>query len=165
LVKLDKYRFNSEGVSRQTPDELYASLNEEFSFTIDVCADKENTKCSQFFTVQDNALAKDWSGNVCWMNPPFGRSLSDFVKKAYAEGIKGTTVVCLLPVRSNTGWWHDYCMKGEIRLIRGRPKFQGYEHGLPWPLAVVIFGPKAENGVVKSLHLTHGAGRFYLSKL
>ncbi len=76
------------------------------------------------------------------MNPPFGTQ-GAWVRKAYSESLrKGTTVVCLLPARTNTNWWHDYVMKGEVRFIRGRPKFKGAEHGLPQPLAIVVFSGK-----------------------
>lgn len=79
------------------------------------------------------------------MNPPFG-SQGKWVQKAYEESLNGITVVCLLPARTNTNWWHDYCMTGEIRFIRGRPKFKGAKHGLPQPLAIVIFGVKTRTG-------------------
>ena len=72
------------------------------------------------------------------MNPPFGVQ-GKWIKKAYNESLKGTTVVCLMPSRTNTNWWHDYCMKGEIRFVRGRPIFKGAKHGLPQPLSIVIF--------------------------
>jgi phage N-6-adenine-methyltransferase len=142
-MALFKTKFDSIRQDWETPDELFNPLNEEFGFTFDVCATKENTKCSNFYTISDNALEQKWSG-VCWMNPPFGEQ-GKWVRKAYQEGLNGTTVVCLLPARTNTGWWHDYCMKGEIRFIRGRPKFKGAKHGLPQPLAIVIFGRKQDD--------------------
>ena len=121
----------------ETPDELFAPLNEEFGFTLDVCADIHNAKCKQFFSSADDGLSKSWSG-ICWMNPPFG-SQGKWIKKAYQEARRGITVVCLMPARTNTCWWHDYCMRGEIRFIKGRPKFKGAKYGLPQPLALVIF--------------------------
>ena len=139
MTKFDEERFNSQGTTRVTPNSIFDPLDEEFGFTLDVAADKFNSKCEKFFTESDNSLVQDWSNDVCWMNPPFGRQIKLFVEKAYKESRKGAIVVCLLPVRSNTGWWHDYCMKGEIRFIRGRPKFEGYKYGLPWPLAIVVF--------------------------
>lgn len=122
----------------ETPDELFAPLNEEFQFTLDVCAFEHNKKCEAFYSEQDDALSKKWDG-VCWMNPPFG-SLGKWVKKAFEESENGSVVVCLLPARTNTSWWHDYCMRGQVRFIRGRPKFKGAKHGLPLPLAIVVFG-------------------------
>lgn len=73
------------------------------------------------------------------MNPPYGREIGKWVRKAYESSLGGTTVVCLLPARTDTRWWHDYCMKGEIRFIRGRLKFGGHKNSAPFPSAVVIF--------------------------
>ena len=75
------------------------------------------------------------------MNPPFNE-LKKWVEKAYKESLKGATVVCLIPSRTNTNWWHEYCMKGEIRYIKGRPKFKGCVHGFPQPLSIVVFHKK-----------------------
>lgn len=121
----------------ETPDCVFAPLHAEFGFTLDVCATGTSTKCPRFFCKSDDALTQHWSG-TCWMNPPFGNQ-GKWVKKAYEESRNGATVVCLLPARTNTNWWHDYCARGEIRFIRGRPKFKGAAHGLPQPLAIVIF--------------------------
>ena len=136
MAKFDN-KFNSEKQNWETPDEIFIPLNEEFGFTLDVCADSNNSKCNKYFTEKDNGLSKEWHG-VCWMNPPFGKQ-KEWVIKAYNESLKGTRVVCLLPARTNTNWWHDYAMKGEVRFIRGRPKFKGAKYGLPQPLAIVIF--------------------------
>lgn len=82
----------------------------------------------------------DWGKNICWMNPPY-KQVGKWIVKAYNEYQKGATVVCLVQSRTNTNWWHDYCMKGEVRFVRGRPVFKGCKHGLPQPLAIVIFRP------------------------
>ena len=150
----------------ETPDEVFEPLNQEFRFTTDVCADSRNTKCPDFFAVNDNALQRSWHG-VCWMNPPFGEQ-ARWVKKAYEESLKDATVVCLLPARTNTNWWHDYCMKGEIRFLKGRPKFKGAEHGLPQPLAIVIFRKKLSDQAMESKNrkprLTFGEDVFVIAK-
>ena len=93
----------------------------EFDFNLDPCATKENAKCKRFYTKKDNGLVQDWEGGV-FMNPPYGREIKNWVKKAYEEvQLKhARLVVCLLPSRTDTSWWHDYCMKGEVRCIRGR---------------------------------------------
>ena len=132
-------KFSSVRQDWETPKELFDPLMQEFGFTLDVCATAKNRKCDLYISEQEDALSKDWeSDGVCWMNPPFS-GLQKWVKKAYDESQKGRMVVCLLPCRTNTNWWHDYVMKGEIRFIRGRPKFNGADHGLPQPLAIVIF--------------------------
>lgn len=110
----------------------------EFNFTLDVAATSTNTKCKKYFTVNDDGLTQNWDG-ICWMNPPFGKVMKKWVEKAYKESLRGNTVVCLLPARTNTNWWHDYCMKGEVRFIKGQVKFKGYERGLWMPMAIVVF--------------------------
>lgn len=79
------------------------------------------------------------------MNPPYGREISKWVKKAFESSMKGATVVCLLPSRTDTSWWHDYCIKGQVTFIRGRLKFSGAKHSAPFPSAIVVFKPQQED--------------------
>ena len=128
-----------------TPQALFDKLNNEFGFTLDVCANEENAKCSKYFTEEIDGLQQEWGG-CCWMNPPYGRVIGKWVKKAYESSLTGATVVCLLPSRTDTKWWHDYCMKGEIRFIRGRLKFGNSINSAPFPSAVIIFGKDIKAG-------------------
>jgi phage N-6-adenine-methyltransferase len=139
MTLLLKNRFASDQQEWETPDNIFGPLNSEFGFTIDVCAAASNTKCPTFFSKEDNALANTWKG-ICWMNPPFNE-IGKWVAKAYKSAGEGALVVCLVPSRTNTNWWHEYCMRGEIRFIKGRPIFKGAKHGLPQPLSIVIFRP------------------------
>ena len=76
-----------------------------------------------------------------WLNPPYGRTIGAWVKKAYEESQKpGTFVVCLLPARTDTAWFHDYCKKGYIQFIRGRLKFGNSKNSAPFPSMIVFFG-------------------------
>jgi len=144
MGRFDKNRFRTENQSWETPDTLFSILNSEFHFEIDLAASKENRKCILFFSETDNGLSKTWNG-IGWLNPPYGgtkeNAIKNWVKKAFDETRKdGCVVVMLIPARTNTEWWHNYCMKAkEIRFIRGRPKFKGNIHGLPQPLAIVVF--------------------------
>lgn len=132
-------KFGSARQDWETPDSVFVPLDKEFGFTLDVCASVGNARCERFFTVDEDGLVQRWGG-ICWMNPPFWE-LGKWVKKAYEESRCGSVVVALLPSRTNTNWWHDYVMKGEVRFIRGRPKFKGAEHGLPQPLSIVVWKP------------------------
>ena len=138
-------KFESTRQDWTTPQELFDVIDHEFNFTLDGAADKDNSKCKKFLSKEDDSLTCVWGGNVVWLNPPYGSKtskLSDWIKKAYVESLSGTTVVCLIPARTNTNWFHDYCLKyGEVRFIKGRPKFGGATHGLPQPLCYVIFRP------------------------
>lgn len=133
----DKNRFYSKKQDYETPNCIFQKLNDEFHFNLDVCANEENKKCSAFFSEEENGLDKTWNG-MCWMNPPYV-SMKQWIEKAYNETRKeNCTVVMIIPARTNTNWWHEYCMKGEVRFVKGRPKFRGCKHGLPQPLAIVI---------------------------
>jgi phage N-6-adenine-methyltransferase len=132
--------FSSKTDCWATPLDFFRELDAEFGFELDVCALPENAKCSRYLTPGIDGLAQSWQG-VCWMNPPYGREMNKWVRKAYESALAGATVVCLLPARTDTRVWHDYCMKGEIRFIRGRLKFGGHENAAPFPSAVVIFRP------------------------
>jgi phage N-6-adenine-methyltransferase len=130
--------FSSNSDLWSTPTATYNPLDDEFRFDCDVCATTENAKCADYFTKGDDGLSQKWEG-TCWMNPPYGRTIGLWVRKAYESSLEGATVVCLLPARTDTAWWHDYCIKGEIRFIRGRLKFGGHENSAPFPSAVVVF--------------------------
>lgn len=126
-----------------TPQDFFDNLDAEFHFTCDVCALPENAKCARYYTPTDDGLTQRWSG-VCWMNPPYGKVIGKWMQKAYESSITGgATVVCLVPARTDTAWWHDYAMRGEIRFIRGRLKFGSSKNSAPFPSAIVIFYPLA----------------------
>jgi phage N-6-adenine-methyltransferase len=108
-------------------------------FDLDVCASNANAKCANFFTIEDDGLAQPWEG-ICWMNPPYGRTIGAWMRKALASAQAGATVVCLVPARTDTAWWHDYAAKGKVTLIRGRLKFGDAKQFAPFPSALVVFG-------------------------
>ena len=122
-----------------TPPETYAALHREFGFSLDVCASAANAKCVAYYSEADDGLAQDWGTNICWMNPPYGKTIKLWMKKAYEASQRGATVVCLVPSRTGTRWWHEHSMKGEIRFIKGRLKFGGSKSSAPFDSAVVVF--------------------------
>lgn len=124
-----------------TPQDFFDELNKIYQFDIDVCALPTNAKCKVYFTPEQDGLAQPWVG-MCWMNPPYGREIIKWMKKAYESSLEGATVVCLVPARTDTKWWHEYAMKGDIEFIRGRLKFGGSKNSAPFPSAIVIFEGK-----------------------
>ncbi len=137
-----------------TPQEFFDGLNQEFAFTLDVCATKENAKCARYFTREQDGLAQEWGG-VCWMNPPYGREIGKWMRKAHESGQAGATVVCLVPARTDTAWWHDYAVKGVVRFVRGRLKFGGASNSAPFPSAVVVFrAPKPDMDLDKASYIS-----------
>lgn len=129
--------FSSATDLHATPQEFFNKLNDEFNFTVDVCATPENAKCKSFYTKQDDGLSQNWSGNV-WMNPPYGREIGLWMAKASEAAKAGATVVCLVPARTDTAWWHEHVIKHEVRFIKGRLKFGGAKNSAPFPSAVVV---------------------------
>jgi site-specific DNA-methyltransferase (adenine-specific) len=57
----------------------------------------------------------------------------------------GYKVVCHLPARTDTAWWHDYVIKGDVTFLRGRLKFGGHKNSAPFPSAIVIFKPTRDS--------------------
>ena len=129
--------FSSNTDLWSTPQEFFDKLNREFNFSLDVCATPDNAKCEKYFTKEDDGLAQEWRGTV-FMNPPYGREIYAWMKKASQSAKEGATVVCLVPSRTDTKWWHEFAIIHEVRFIRGRLKFGDSKNSAPFPSAVVI---------------------------
>lgn len=121
-----------------TPQYLFDELDKEFHFDVDVCANRSNHKCPVYFDKNTDGLSMAWGGyRSVWCNPPYGKQIGKWIKKAYESG---TQVVMLLPARTDTKWFHDYIYgKAEIRFIRGRIKFGNSTGGAPFPSMIVIY--------------------------
>ena len=133
--------FSSAKEEWGTPQNLFDNLNKEFNFTLDVCALEENHKCDNYFTPETDGLSQQWIGS-CWQNPPYGKTISQWIEKAYLESLHGTRTVCLIPARTDTKYFHEYCMKAsEIRFVKGRLKFGDATNSAPFPSIIVVFEP------------------------
>ncbi len=128
-----------------TPQSLFDKLNMVFGFTLDPCATPKTAKCKKFYTIKDNGLNKSWANEIVFMNPPYGREIGKWIKKAFDEWISGATVVCLIPARTDTSYWHNYIFgRASVRFIKGRIAFGNAKQGAPFPSALVIFkGPSS----------------------
>ena len=132
-----------------TPRDYFDKVNAEFNFTLDAAALSSSTLVPNNWYGPDHpdqsrrdALVRNWvedSTGSIWLNPPYGRVIKDWMRKANAVANGGGTVVCLVPARTDTAWWHDYCIDAyEIRFIRGRLKFGNQPNSAPFPSALVI---------------------------
>lgn len=131
IVGFDGYQISSEGRVRTL------NKNAEFHFDLDVCATPENAKCERFFTKAEDGLKQSWGGGTVYCNPPYGREIAKWVKKASEED---ALTVMLIPARTDTRWFHDYIYgKHEVRFIRGRLKFGGSMNAAPFPSMIVVF--------------------------
>jgi phage N-6-adenine-methyltransferase len=132
--------FSSATDEWETPRSLFDELSTIFGgFTLDPCATPQNAKCQTFFTREQDGLARRWGGKV-FMNPPYGRDIGRWVKKAYDESLRGALVVCLLPARTDPRWWQDYVKHGYVYFLRGRLRFGTALNSAPFPSAIVTFG-------------------------
>ena len=133
--------YSSKSNEWATPKDLFEKLNKEFNFTLDPCATKENAKCDKYYTIEDDGLIQDWSKDVVFMNPPYGRQIKHWIRKAYEESEKGAKVVCLIPSRTDITYWHDYIFgkASDIRFLKGRLKFGESKNSAPFPSAIIVF--------------------------
>lgn len=134
--------FSSQTTHWSTPIELFQSIHSKINFTVDVCADTTNYKLKHYYTEKVDGLAQDWSKDVCWCNPPYGKTIKDWIEKAYNEAKKGSKIVMLLPARTDTKWFHDYIYRNELAeivFIKGRLKFSGCKNSAPFPSMLVYF--------------------------
>lgn len=143
--------FSNKNNAWCTPRDFYNKLNKEFNFTLDPCCMRKSALCKTYFTPEEDGLRQSWVGHTVFVNPPYGRQIGKWVKKCYEEGKKeNTTVVMLIPSRTDTRYFHDYIYhKAEIRFIKGRLKFvdmdfKGDEKDrkmspAPFPSMVVVF--------------------------
>lgn len=136
-----KAMFSSKSIEWSTPQDFFEQLKMRYDFNLDPCATADTAKCSKYYTKEDDGLNQDWGGHTVFMNPPYGREIKHWIKKAYDESKKeGTTVVCLIPSRTDTKYWHKYCMEAhEIYFVKGRLKFGDADNSAPFPSAVVVF--------------------------
>lgn len=137
--------FSSKSNEWTTPKELFDMLDSEFGFTLDPCCTHESAKCDKYYTIDTDGLSQDWSKDVVFMNPPYGREIGKWVEKAYRECLNGAVVVCLIPSRTDTKYWHKYIFpNAEIRFMKGRICFGDGKGSSPFPSAVVIFDKNKE---------------------
>lgn len=140
--------FSSAKMDWETPQDFFDALDDEFHFTLDPCADASNHKCDVFYTVKEDGLVQDWKGQTVFCNPPYGRDIKQWVRKCSEESKKpNTTVVMLIPARTDTAYFHDYIYRKpdvEIRFVRGRLKFGDSKDSAPFPSMVVVFRGREE---------------------
>lgn len=146
---MNKGMFSSKTGEWETPQVFFDNLNSEFNFDFDVCATRKNAKCVNYYTKEIDGLAKKWFGK-CFMNPPYGREINKWIKKAYEESKKDycSFIVGLLPARTDTKWFHDYIYKkAEIRFLKGRLKFSNSKNSAPFPSMIIIWKKSNEKGL------------------
>ena len=135
--------FSRKSDEWSTPQNIFDKLNAKYNFTLDPASDGVNNKCAKHYTPQTNGLAQSWSGENVFINPPYSKTY-DWVAKAFHEVANGnTTVVMLLPARTDTRWFHEFCLDPilvkSITFIKGRLKFGNQKNPAPFPSMIVEF--------------------------
>jgi len=131
-----------------TPKDFFDEINKEFDFGLDAAALQASTLVPDNWYGPDHpdasrrdGLVRAWNTDTdkpIWLNPPYGRVIKNWMEKAYQEAWVGATVVCLVPARTDTAWWHESCIMHEVRFIRGRLKFGITKGSAPFPSALVV---------------------------
>lgn len=138
-----------------TPPWLFNSLNSEFKFNLDACADETNYKCAHYYDIHRNCLITEWKPLLrdaelrAFMNPPYSNP-KPFIEKAW-EMRKNGLVVCLVKVDTSTKWWNifwDYEKHSpkngcEVRFLPKRikfipPKGKDGTSGPTFPSAIIV---------------------------
>lgn len=124
---MNKQLLSSKSDEWETPIELFNELNEKYHFTLDPSCQEHNHKCEKYYTQKENGLIQDWSGEIVFCNPPYGKSIGEWVKKCYSENKNNNVFICLLiPSRTDTKWFHKYIYhnkNAEIIFLQGRLRF------------------------------------------
>lgn len=143
--------FSSNRMDWETPQELFDSLDAEFHFTLDAASTDSNAKCKHHYTPEHSGLDADWSGETVFCNPPYGREIPKWVEKCANEALKpGTTIVMLLPSRTDTRWFHQWIYgSAQIRFIKGRLRFETSGvpgDSAPFPSMIAVMGEATKVG-------------------
>jgi site-specific DNA-methyltransferase (adenine-specific) len=142
---MNKVLVSSNTVEWSTPQDFYDKLNEEFHFTLDPCCTDENAKCEKHYTKEQDGLSQDWTGEVVYCNPPYGRDMPKWIQKCYEHYMGGGTAVMLIPARTDTRAFHEWIYgKAEVRFLRGRLKFGGSKNSAPFPSMLVVYRNKGK---------------------
>ena len=140
-MNMTKGLTSTGNIVAETPKYLFDKISSIFNFSLDVCALPKNAKCESYYTPEDDGLSKPWRGGV-WCNPPYGREISSWVKKAYEESQKeyNCCVLMLLPARTDTKWWWEFVQgKATLFFIKGRVKFGDHNVGAPFPSVLALY--------------------------
>lgn len=149
--------FSSTTCEWPTPQALFDELDDEFHFVLDACASRTNRKANTWYGLDHpsrarrDGLAGNWAADVrsvdrdgaVWMNPPYGKGIAAWMAKAQATAAAGVTVVCLVPARTDTKWFHEHVLgaRAQVRFLRGRVKFGDAKNSAPFPNLVIVYRP------------------------
>ena len=159
VIAMNNSLLSSVKMDYSTPKYFFYKLNQIFNFNYDLAADATNHKCMSYFNPKQDSLKQDWSKipGWCWLNPPYGKTIGDWVAKAMSSSIEGANIVMLIPARTDTTWQHNFVFKAScIIFIKGRLKFGDSKNSAPFPSQLAIFGQLLDEHIFKLKKLDLG---------
>jgi hypothetical protein len=127
-----KVLFSASTDRWRTPAAVKDALYAEFRLNFDPCP----------LDGDQDGLARllcSWRGKRVFCNPPYGPLVGQWLER----GLEAQIAVYLLPARTDTVWFHRYCLSQaqEIRFLKGRLTFGDATHSAPFPSMVVVMRP------------------------
>jgi phage N-6-adenine-methyltransferase len=145
LALSNAYMPQSQTDDWATPIDLWEKLDAIHNFDVDAAASQANHLCLDWYGLDHenpnrrDGLNASWNGRTVWINPPYGRIIAEWTKAAQRHADGGGAVVMLLPSRTDTRWFHEYCLPNDVEFIKGRLKFGGSLVSAPFPSMIVRF--------------------------
>ena len=145
-------------------------LHARFGFTVDVAAAPHNAKLPRFWTIEDDGLEQDWTGERVWCNPPYS-AIAPWCEKAWRSNAE--LVVMLLPAnRTEQRWWQDHInpgrldgrirvefLPGRLRFLKPHQKHIGPNERPPFGCCLVIWDRTPPTERPRRDVAVHGAQR------
>lgn len=146
---MNNVHFKSDKQDWATPSDFYNKVDNIYGpFELDPCSDGTNAKCHKHYTEKENGLAQPWFGKV-FVNPPYNQC-KQWLEKCVKEKDNCERIVVLIPARTDTKFFHDYCLQAKsIVFIKGRLRFEGAESCAPFPSMLVVFEPGKHKTVME----------------
>jgi site-specific DNA-methyltransferase (adenine-specific) len=133
--------FSSKRMDWCTPKAFFAQVDHVYRFTLDAACTAGNKLCVEGLCYPEaDGLISSWAESRVWCNPPYGRTIMQWIEKAIAEAANCPVIVMLIPARTDTKWWHKAIESGaRPYFIRGRLKFDDMPQAAPFPSALLIW--------------------------
>lgn len=140
MSELSKVTIKHQTDNWKTPADLFGVLDDEFHFTLDPCASHDSHLCNKYYTPEEDGLKQSWGGETVFCNPPYSEAAKWVEKAFYESRADNTTVVMLIPSRTDTSYFHNFILhRTEIRFVSGRLQFGNSKRNAPFSSMIVIF--------------------------
>ncbi|MCW6601755.1 phage N-6-adenine-methyltransferase [Yersinia ruckeri] len=138
LKSSESHLLKKVGDQWRTPDALFWGINQMFGpLVLDLFSDGDNSKCPDYYTAEDNALAQNWAerlkelNGAAFGNPPYSRAkqhdgeyitgMTHIINHTVAMRELGGRYVFLIKAATSESWWPEHA--DHVAFIRGRVGF------------------------------------------